>query len=94
MKTTFTTDSYGRVTIAYDEQLTGERITRTFTCQPQGGYVWEIGFRDGNRRQVCDQLSGGGNTLSAGGIETLIKVIRREYRAMRAAEKREAARYL
>jgi hypothetical protein len=41
------------------------------------------------RQQVCDRLSSRGNTLTANPA-SLADVIRREYRAMRAAERRGA----
>ena len=92
MKARFTTDSAGRVTVAYDNQFhwTGEtvRVERTFTCPQDGGYVREK-MSNGNWEQVCDKLAGMGNTLSCSSREALIDLIRREYRAMRRAEKAE-----
>jgi hypothetical protein len=85
-KTTINADSTGNVTISYID-IFGERVTREFTCPVAGGYV-----REGDR-QVCERLSNMGNTLRCGQRSDLINLIRREYRAMRAAEKREAARY-
>jgi hypothetical protein len=89
-RTQITTDDYGYVTISYDHYYTGDRVTRTFFCPPDGGYVRES--CDGYP-QVCERLASMGNTLLAGSRETLPKLIRREYQAMRAAEKREAQRY-
>ena len=40
-------------------------------------------------KQVCDRLSTRGSTLMVGSRNALIDVIRREYRVMRAAERRE-----
>lgn len=92
MKTTINIDHADDVVISYDEE-SGERVTRTFTCSREGGYVYEC-LASGDRRQVCDKLRSRGSTLSAGGRGAqLAQVIRREYRAMRAAEKRETARY-
>jgi hypothetical protein len=85
-RTTIKADSTGNVTLSYTD-IFGERVTRNFTCPMSGGYV-----REGDR-QVCERLNNTGNTLQCGYRPDLIKVIRREYRAMRAAEKREAARW-
>lgn len=86
-----TTDEQGRVTLSYDEEWCGEtrRVTRTFVCREEGGYVWE---RDdaGNRRQPCERLASTGSTLHCSGRDRLPEVIRREYRAMRRAERAEA----
>lgn len=85
-----TSDS-GSVTIAYDDEANDNRVERTFTCPVDGGWVQEE--MTNGRVQVCDRLSHRGSTLRAGSRATLADLIRREYRAMRAAEKREAARY-
>jgi hypothetical protein len=94
MRTRYTKDAAGRVTIAYDDEAhwTGEtvRIERTFTCPEDGGYVREK-MSNGNWEQVCDKLAGMGNTLSCSSRDKLIDLIRAEYRAMRRAEKRAQA---
>lgn len=92
MKTKITTDQIGRVTISYDsDDYDGvQRVERTFTCPIDGGYVRE--YRNGDWKQVCDRLSHMGNTLSCSSRDKLVAMIRREYRAMRRAEKREAGR--
>ena len=88
MKTKFETDSTGRVTIYYDDNWShGERLERCFSCPPDGGYVVEL-LPNGNSRQVCDMLASTGPTLTASSRETLIDVIRREYRRMRGWERR------
>lgn len=87
-KTSITTDWTGRVTISYDDRYSGERVTREFSCPVDGGYV-----RDQDGKQVCERLCSLGSTLWASRAE-LAAVIRREYRAMRRAEAREANRYL
>jgi hypothetical protein len=76
----------GHVTISYTDAYTGERVTRTFGA-PTGreGYVVELDGRGGSR-QVCDCLDRVGNTLMSS-AERLAETIRREYRAMRRAEK-------
>jgi hypothetical protein len=94
MKAKFEIDQIGRVTLSYDsEDWDGEtiRVTREFTCPPDGGYVRER--RDGDWKQVCDKLAAMGSTLMCSSREKLAELIRREYRAMRRAEKREAAQF-
>lgn len=94
MRTRFTKDDAGRVTIAYDDELhwTGEavRVERTFTCPHEGGYVREY-RKEGAWEQVCDKLESTGNTLSCSSRDKLMDLIRAEYRAMRRAEKRAQA---
>lgn len=87
MKTKFTTDFASRVTIAYDHEFSG-RIERTFSCPPNGGYVVEM-FKNGDSSQVCDRLAHRGSTLRCANRENLLALIRREYRAMRAVERRD-----
>ena len=91
MKAKFTTDEVGRVILAYDVQdYDGvRRVERTFTCRPNGGYVRE--YVNGEWKQVCDRLARNGRTLTCASRDELLNLIRREYRAMRRAEKREAA---
>ena len=89
-KMQITTDIADNVTLSYDED--GERVTREFTCPRGGGYVHEE-RPNGSIKQVCGELSWSGSTLIAASRETLPELIRREYRAMRSADKREAARY-
>lgn len=80
---TIITEGNNSVTINYDDALSGERITRKFFSG--GMYVKES---DSAKRypQVCERLSSTGSTLMATS-ETLAAVIRREYNAMRRAEK-------
>lgn len=82
----------GHVELAYTEADSGDQIARTFTCPVDGGYVREF-KTDGDLKQVCDKLSSQGSTLMASSRATLADVIRREYKAMRASEKRDEARY-
>lgn len=91
MKTKITIDNAGFVTINYDDAFNGDRIARTFFCPDQGGYVREQDAA-GRYPQVCERLGSMGNTLSASSRIQLAEVIRREYRAMRRAEAREALR--
>jgi hypothetical protein len=91
MKAKFSADIAGRVTLEYDDEhhWTGEtvRVSRTFTCPENGGYVRER-TPSGNWEQVCDGLSGRGSTLTCSGRDKLLGLIRAEYCAMRRAEKR------
>lgn len=75
----------GRVTLTYDDIYLDRRRTREFMVPRKGGYVMECVGND--FKQVCDRLKSTGYTLRCGAKENLIDVIRREYRAMRAAEK-------
>lgn len=94
MKAKFTTDEVGGVTLSYDvEDYDGAcRIERTFTCPFDGGYVRE--YRSGDWKQVCEHLHHLGRTLTCSSRDDLLTLIRREYQAMRRAEKREANRGL
>lgn len=84
-----TVEDSGRVAIDYVDIYTGESCHRRFGCPDAGGYVREYQSDGREVGQVCDQLSGTGDTLTAPGRgEALAKVIRREYRAMRRAEAR------
>lgn len=89
MKTQFTSDSRGNVTIKYDDALRGCRVTREFFVR--GSYVYESDDR--GDKQVCFGLESRGPTLTApDGKTKLIDVIRSEYRDMRSAERKELAR--
>lgn len=90
MRAYFEIDHADRVVVTYDaEDDAGvTRVTRTFTCSPNGGYVKEI--TGGVTRQVCAKLSHYGDTLWCNSRSDLLKLIRREYTAMRRAAKREA----
>ena len=79
-------DTWTGVRITYWDTLEERMISRHFTA-PSGrvGYVSE---GDG---QVCEELAGMGRTLMAS-ADTLARVIRREYRAMRRAEREVSAR--
>jgi hypothetical protein len=95
MNAKITTDSIGYVTLSYDlytDYLEDTvRVTRVFVCPPDGGYVREQ--INGEWKQVCDRLACMGSTLSCSSRERLAELIRREYRAMRRAEKRAMAEF-
>lgn len=87
MRTKITTTQKDTVRIDYVD-ATGGRVTREFFTRGQErGYVWEW-RADGDHRQVCSGLSSRGSTLVC--IGTLADTIRREYRAMRRAERKGA----
>ena len=77
------------VIISYDTFTFGgydrQRVTREFMIPTGSRYVME--WRDGQYKQVCDRLGVSGSTLTAS-RETLIDVIRREYNAMRRAQRK------
>jgi hypothetical protein len=77
-----------RVEMSYTDSFTGERREYYFYAPASGGYV-----RYGpNNKQICEKLSFAGPTLQWSGKSPLVNLIRREYRAMRAAERREMER--
>ena len=90
MKMQLTINDAGNVTLAYDtEDFMGEptRVEREFTCPVDGGYIREYNPETTEWDQVCDRLANRGSTLIASNRTVLADVIRREYRAMRRAEK-------
>lgn len=88
MRTTITSDAGypNRCTIRYEDEA-GQLVERDFFAPAEGGYVRED-WR--NPRQVCERLQGGGATLvwSPERDGTLASLVRREWRARRAAERR------
>lgn len=80
MRTVFTTDSNGRVTVTEDREdvYPGEvtRETVTYECPRDGGYV----TYGPDNRQICDSLFTRGATLRCSSRANLIDLIRREYR--------------
>ena len=87
MRTRIESDGH-RVTLTYTDRWDGE-ITRTFVAPSCGGYVREIWpGRNSDAQQVCEGLYSSGDTLESS-TDTLLAVIRREWRRRRAAERRE-----
>lgn len=78
-----TTLQPGHVRLEYPDG--DETVTREFFCPLAGGYVreWRPG---GPHNQVCDGLGNRGSTLVST-PDALAEDIRREYRAMRRAQK-------
>jgi hypothetical protein len=87
-KTTIRSIANNRVEISFDDALSGDRVVREYSAASNGGYVY-----DQNEKQVCDRLSSRGSTLRWNATAPLADLIRCEYRAMRASEKREEAKY-
>lgn len=85
MKTTITARSNNRVSIR------GPHAALEIWAPATGGYVrYETHHGD---KQLCDRLSRLGSTLFWDGTYPLIDLVRREYRAMRAARRRDERRY-
>jgi hypothetical protein len=74
-----------------DESCLGGTVRREhhFRAAEGGGYLYEVG----TGRQLCDGFEASGPTLLWGGRGRLVDFLRREYRQMRAAERRERERY-
>ena len=70
-----------------------EDVDATLFVPSGGGYVFVL-QDDGSTTQICDRLSSTGSTLiySPQHHGRLVDMIRKEYRKMRAAEKRDAGR--
>ncbi len=84
-RTRFEVSAIGSVLVSYTDE-TGAYWTREFRCPQDGGYVREV-MRNGDQKQVCDELSSMGNTLWCT-REALPALIRREYRKMRLTAKK------
>mgnify|MGYP000899729187 CR=1 FL=1 len=88
MHTTITQDpGTGHVTLAYDDPITGDRVTREFFVRDApASYVRELGA-DGRVTQPCDALASRGSTLMCDSRAALLPLIRREWAALRKALK-------
>lgn len=84
MKAKFTSHSDTAVTIEYTDAC-DVRQTRTF--EQRGTYVWELVGNKGRAHQVTKTFGCAGSTLQVKDGETLISVLRREFKAEQAAEK-------
>lgn len=89
MKTAIKSISNSRVEIKFEDLITGDIYEYDIWAPADGGYV-----RYNGDKQLCERLSCRGNTLYWSGKAPLVDLIRREYKAMRRADKREASRYL
>lgn len=94
MRAQFTTDGDGNVLLAYDDvgyNGTTQRVIRWFTCPAPGGRVMERLFGEWGWQYPCVKLLSHGAPLICDSRRGyLLACIRREYQALRRAEKREA----
>ena len=91
-KTTITSQDDRHVTLSFDCESSGERTTLDIWA-PMPGANGLSYVRYNGDKQLCNGLSSRGETLSYQAGTKLVDLVRREYRAMRATEKRQAARY-
>ena len=82
MKTVITEVNSHEVNIKFENNF-GEIVEMNIWAPASGGYV-----RSGEK-QICKKLSATGSTLQWDDTAHLIDLVRREYRAMRRAEKSE-----
>lgn len=83
MKAKFIATANHRVVIQFCPVVSGDEMVEIeYSAPVSGGYV-----RNSDNKQVCKKLSTRGDTLQWAGDKSLIDLIRREYKAMRRAEK-------
>ena len=75
------------VTLRYYDEDEERVVERQFYAPLRGGYVRERA-RNGSDPQVCRELCSMGETLEISANESLLNLIRREWRARRASERR------
>jgi len=83
----------GFATIEYDDIDLDRRVERTFYVSGQSGretYIHESYTDALEDPQVCALLARNSGPALTASTETLAEVIRKEYRAMRAEERRQA----
>ena len=93
MRAHYKTGWKGAVLIAYDHKCydgSVQRIERVFSCPHLGGFVREHDIPSNGMKQAYVGLAENGFALHCARREYLRDCIRREYRALRHAEKREA----
>ncbi len=90
MRTRIDQNQQGHVTLEHIDLITEQHEERVFTAPAEHGYVREL-QSDGSTRQPCECLDRLGPTLMAS-EETLLAVIRREYRKMRRLNQAEINR--
>lgn len=81
-----------RVTITFMDRRRDQMVTMEIwaASPPPSGWSY-VRYSDGSGdRQLCDRLSSQGSTLTYYEGTKLVDLVRREYRAMRSAEKRAA----
>lgn len=83
IRTSIKSVSHSVVDIRFADSFTGELREYRLHARPEGGYV-----RYGSEgKHICERLSRSGPTLTWSGEKPLVDLIRREYRAMRRADK-------
>lgn len=92
MTTTFISHGQHEASVTYTDAVTQATVQRVFMCSRNGGYVQEI-YDAGRTQQVCEALGRTGNTLLCSAQESLVDVLRREFRKMRRRERAELARF-
>lgn len=92
MKTKITVNQNRSVTVERDDVFSGERVERTYFVGATSGlgYV-HYHTANGGSSQICEGMSGSGNTLMAS-RESLPAVLRQELRKQNAREKRDGFR--
>jgi len=80
MKTEITKTADSTVTLKARDPLSGENIICEYSIPTFGGHI-----SDAHGKQVCVRLSNRGHTLTATDGDDLLKVIRAEWAAYRAA---------
>jgi len=91
LKARLTSVSETCVVLEYDCDhpiMGSKRLVRTFYCVR--GFVHEETDR-GDLRQVCDRLAGSGRVLLVADRDSLMGIIRREYRALVRAQRQGLA---
>lgn len=91
-KTTIKALDDRHVTIEFTDLVSGERVKMEIWAPvPRAGGTTYVRYN--GDKQLCYGLSGSGSTMEYQDGTKLVDLIRREYRAMRAAEKRDLARF-
>jgi len=87
MKTKITVNANSSVTVERDDIYSGERTQRTYFVGAASGLGYVCYYTaNGGTSQICEGMSGSGNTLRAS-RQTLPDVLRRELRKLNATEK-------
>jgi hypothetical protein len=91
-RTTITAHNDRHVTIKFRRLVTDQEIEMDIWAPipREGGSIY---VRYNGDKQLCDRLRPFGSTLTYACGTKLVDLVRREYRAMRAAEKRAMAPY-
>ena len=90
-KTTITANSNLSVTLKFIESGSDHLVTMEIWAPAPGANGMSYVRYNGDK-QLCNGLSGRGETLTYRAGTPLIALVRSQYRAMRAAERRDMAR--